>query len=143
MGTTNALNVEVYGHPVGRFLVKSKFNRKGITRSLKDLDWALKAFQVDNPHFGIIGQNAESYFKSGDSIEFFKHKKIISKLMSFAIRNSSKSEVRSSLTNLREMLSFNTKDDQSFFRTSSIKTTNSKLIDDFSLCESGEVPHKR
>lgn len=135
-------NIEVYGHSTGRFRVKSKFNRKGTTRSLGDLDWALAAFQEGNPHFAIIGQNTSSYYKLGDSVDFFRHKKTISRLMAFAAKNN-QSVVRSSLTNLREMLSMNTKREGSFFRTSNFKMNNSKLTDELSLCEGGDDPDKR
>lgn len=130
------MKIEVYGHPVGRFLVKSKFNRAGTTRSMNDLEWALRTFKLENPSMGVFGLELESYFKKGDSVQFFYEQKVISKMMKFLEEGERR---RARLTDLKKSISFS--DDRS--GKEYLIPKESQLVDDSFFCENGDIPDKR
>ena len=140
----NNLNVQVFGHPIGRFLVKSKFNLIGTSRSLEDLEWALKTFKFENPSVGIIGQNILSYFKKGKTVEFFKDKKMISQMLLF-LNDRKNNRAQRSLTNLKLSMTSYLEENPSIVTNfkRNLKPRISELMDDSFLCEKGDIPDKR
>ena len=140
----NHMNVQVFGHPIGRFLVKSKFNLIGTSRSLEDLEWTLKTFKFENPSVGIVGQNILSYFKKGKSIDFFKDKKLISKMLLF-LHDRKNNRAKRSLTNLKLSMTSYLEENSSIVTNfkRNLKPRVSELMDDSFLCEKGDIPDKR
>ena len=137
------MEVEVFGHPSGRFLVKSKFRKGGISRSLSDLEWALETFHFENPSVGIVGQGCKKYFTRGDSVNFFHEKKIISKMMKFLVDQDNSVRSRN-LTSLKLSMTSNLEDSQSFLKSRTmVNAEQSEFLDDSLFCEHGEIPEKR
>jgi hypothetical protein len=143
VGKKDKLSVEVYGHPSGRFLVKSKFKKMGTSRSLEDLEWTLETFKFENPQVGVVGQNLVSYFKDGSFVNFFKDKKLISQMMNF-LKEQENSQNSRNLTNLKLSMTTNLDENYSFLKMKSKSTLKqSEFIDDSFFCEKGDVPEKR